>query len=216
MRKLLAEMLGTFAIVFMGTGAIITNGVSEGAVTHVGISLVFGLVVMSMIYAVGDISGAHMNPAVTLGFLASRRFRAAEVLPYILSQCAGAILASLMLRGMFPDDANLGGTIPRGSAAQSFALETVLTFLLMFVALRVSTGAKEKGLMAGVAVGSVVAFEALFAGPISGASMNPARSLGPALVSGKLGDLWIYLVATPLGAVLAALAHEVMREREPG
>lgn len=215
-KKLLAEMLGTFAIVFAGTGAIITNGTSGGAVTHAGISLVFGLVVMSMIYALGDISGAHMNPAVTLGFFAARRFGAAEIAPYIISQCAGAILASVMLRAMFPAVASLGGTNPTGSAGQSFAMEVVLTFLLMFVALRVSTGAKEKGLMAGVAVGSVVAFEALFAGPVSGASMNPARSLGPALVSGDLGNLWIYLLATPLGAVLAALAHGVMTDKGDG
>src|SRR6516162_7939582 len=149
MRKLAAEGLGTFALVFAGTGAIVINDVSGGAVTHVGIALTFGLVVLAMIYAVGDVSGAHLNPAVTLGFFAARRFEARRVVPYIASQCLGAVLASLVLRLLFPLHATLGATLPAGDAGQSFVLEAILTFILMFVILSVSTGPKEKGIMAG-------------------------------------------------------------------
>jgi aquaporin Z len=206
MRRIAAELLGTFALVFAGTGAVVIDDVTGGAVTHVGIGLTFGLVVLAMVYAVGDVSGAHLNPAVTLGFLAARRLEGRWVAPYILSQCAGAILASLTLRAMFPTNATLGATLPAGSALQSFVLEAVLTFLLMFVILSVSTGSKEKGVLAGVAVGSVIALEALFAGPISGASMNPARSLAPALVSLRLDALWLYLTAPVIGACGGVLA----------
>ncbi|MFO0808995.1 MAG: aquaporin [Gemmataceae bacterium] len=211
MRKLAAEFLGTFALVFAGTGAITINEVSGGTVTHVGVALTFGLVVLAMIYAVGDVSGAHLNPAVTLGFFAARRFPAREILPYVLSQCGGALVASALLRSLFPNQATLGSTVPSGSAVQSFVLEVVLTWLLMFVILSVSAGAKETGLMAGVAVGSVIAFEALFAGPISGASMNPARSLAPALVSGRLESLWVYLAAPALGSFLAVFTCRCVR-----
>lgn len=205
MKPLLSEAFGTFALVFMGTGAIVVNGVSGGTVTHVGVCLTFGLVVLAMIYALGEASGAHLNPAVTLGFWASGRFPARSVLPYLLAQAGGALLASLLLHTLFPTHPTLGATLPAGSAWQSFVLEVVLTGILMFVILSVSTGAKEKGLMAGVAVGSVVGLEALFAGPISGASMNPARSLAPALVSGHLEHLWVYLAAPVLGALLAVI-----------
>ncbi|HEY7310410.1 MAG TPA: MIP family channel protein [Gemmataceae bacterium] len=202
MRKLVAELFGTFALVFAGTAAIVVNNV-HGHVTHVGISLTFGLIVLALIYALGDVSGAHINPAVTLGFAAARRFPLRSVVPYIVSQCAGALLASLLLRLLFPTDAGLGATRPAGMAWQSFVMELILTLLLMVVVLAVSTGAKEKGIMAGVAVGSVIALEALFAGPVCGASMNPARSLAPALVSGNLEHLWIYLTAPIAGALLA-------------
>jgi aquaporin Z len=205
-------MLGTFALVFAGTGAIVINDVSGGTVSHVGIALTFGLIVLAMIYAVGDVSGAHLNPAVTLGFFAARRFDGCWVAPYIASQCAGALLASLALRFMFPTNATLGVTLPAGDAMQSFVLEAVLTFLLMFVILSVSTGSKEKGVLAGVAVGSVIALEALFAGPISGASMNPARSLAPALVSLRLDSLWVYLTAPVLGACAGVLACRCVQE----
>ena len=203
MRKLAAEVFGTFALVFAGTGAIIINDVSGGVVTHVGVALTFGLVVMAMIYAVGDASGAHLNPAVTIGFWAARRFALREVGPYIVAQLVGAFVASGLLRAMFLGHDTLGATLPAGAWLQSFVLETVLTFLLMFVILNVSTGAKEQGVMAGAAIGGVVALEALFAGPISGASMNPARSLAPALVSGHLQYCWLYVVAPLLGAALA-------------
>jgi aquaporin Z len=165
-----------------------------------------------MIYAVGDVSGAHLNPAVTLGFFAARRFEARWVAPYVASQCAGALLASLALRLMFPTNATLGATLPVGGALQSFVLEAILTLLLMFVILSVSTGSKEKGVLAGVAVGSVIALEALFAGPISRASMNPVRSLAPALVSLRLDSLWVYLAAPVLGACAGVLACRCVQE----
>ena len=203
MRKYLAEFIGTFALVFAGTGAVVVNDVSGGAVTHVGVAVTFGLVVMAMVYAVGDVSGAHLNPAVTCGFWVARRLPGSAVLPYVLSQFAGALAASGMLKLMFWNHATLGATRPAGPAMQSFALEAVLTFILMFVILSVATGAKEKGVMAGIAVGGVVGFEAMFGGPVSGASMNPARSLAPALVSGHLRHLWLYLVAPVLGAAAA-------------
>ncbi len=212
MRQLAAELIGTFILVFAGTGAIVINDASTGTVSHVGIALTFGLVVLAMIYAVGDVSGAHLNPAVTLGFLAARRFSAGRVVPYLASQCAGAILASLVLRLLFPAHATLGATQPAGDAVQSFVLEGILTFILMFVILGVSTGPKEKGLLAGIAVGAVIALEALFAGPISGASMNPARSLAPALVSWHLDCLWIYLTAPVLGALVAVTACRCVQE----
>lgn len=202
-RRLVAELFGTFALVFAGTGAIVVNAVSGGQVTHVGVSLTFGLIVLAMVYAVGDVSGAHLNPAVSIGFAVAGRFPAREVVPYVLAQCAGAFLASGAIRFLFPDHPNLGATLPAGTAAQSFVLEVILTLILMFVALSVATGAKERGLLAGVAVGGVVALEALFAGSICGASMNPARSLAPAVMSGLLEHLWVYLAAPTLGACLA-------------
>ena len=212
MKKLAAEFIGTFSLVFAGTGAIVVNETSNGAVTHVGVALTFGLVVLAMIYTVGDISGAHLNPAVSLGFFAARRFQLREVIPYIVSQCAGAFAASGILRLLFPRDATLGATLPAGSATQSFVLELILTAILMFVILSVSTGAAEKGITAGIAVGSVIGLEAMFAGPICGASMNPARSLAPAVVSQHLSSLWIYLVAPTTGALLAVLGCRCVRE----
>lgn len=209
MRRYLAEFVSTFALVFAGTGAIVVNDVA-GAVTHIGISLVFGLIVMAMIYSVGDISGAHMNPAVTVAFWFGNRFPLKEIAPYVVAQLLGAIAASVMLRILFFDHPNLGATLPQGPWWQSFVLEFLLTFMLMFVVLRVSVGAKEKGIMAGAAIGGTVALEALFAGPICGASMNPARSIGPALVSGQLQHLWIYLVATVAGAMFAVLVCRVI------
>jgi aquaporin Z len=212
MKKLTAEFLGTFALVFAGTGAIIINEVSGGAITHVGVALTFGLIVLAMIYTLGDVSGAHLNPAVTIGFWAAKRFPGGEVWRYVAAQISGALLASLVLKVLFPANANLGATHPAGSAMQSFVLEFILTFLLMFVILNVSTGAKEKGVTAGIAVGAVIALEALFAGPICGASMNPARSFAPALWSGHVADLWVYLLAPVLGALAAVLGCICIRE----
>jgi aquaporin NIP len=214
MKKYCAEFFGTFSLVFAGTGAIIINDVGGGTVTHVGIALTFGLVVLAMIYAVGDVSGAHLNPAVTLGFFAARRMETREVLPYIISQFAGALAASGVLRCLFPQHATLGATEPSGSNMQSFVLEAILTCLLMFVILSVSTGAKEKGITAGIAVGAIITLEALFAGPICGASMNPARSLGPSLVSAHWHSLWLYLIAPPLGALAAVPVCRCIKDKD--
>jgi aquaporin Z len=211
-RPYIAELFGTFALVFAGTGAIVINDVSGGGVSHAGIALTFGLVVLAMIYALGEVSGAHLNPAVTIGFLVAQRFPGRRVTGYIISQCVGAFAASCSLHLLFPSNVTLGATVPAGPAVQSFILEVVLTLLLMFVILSVSTGAKEKGITAGIAIGAVIAFEALFAGPISGASMNPARSLAPAFVSGRLDNLWVYLTAPVLGAAAAVLACRCIHE----
>jgi aquaporin Z len=212
MKSLVAEFIGAFALVFAGTGAIVIDGVTGGGVTHVGVALTFGLVILAMIYTLGDISGAHFNPAVTIGFWIARRLPGRSVPPYITSQLLGAITASVLLRFLFPTNATLGATLPAGPAMQSFVLEIVLTAILMFVILGVSTGAREKGITAGIAIGAVIALEALFAGPICGASMNPARSLAPALVSHHLEALWIYLTAPVLGAAFAVLACRCVRE----
>src|SRR5438128_6055736 len=214
MRKCFSEFLGSFGLVFSGTGAIVIDQVSGGAITHAGVALTFGLVVLAMIYAFGDVSGAHLNPAVTTAFAVARRFPWRAVPGYVLSQILGALAASGLLRVLFPANSTLGVTLPAGEAWQSFVLEVVLTFLLMLVILSVSTGAKEKGITAGMAVGAVIGLEAMFAGPICGASMNPARSLATALVSGHLGSLGVYLIAPTLGWVLAVPA--CCGVREPG
>jgi len=214
MKKLLAETLGTFALVFAGTGAIVVDHASGGAIGHAGVALTFGLVVMAMIHTFGDVSGAHLNPAVTVAFAAAGRFSWRDVPGYVCAQIVGAFAASGLLRALFPADATLGATLPAGSAGQSFIFEVVLTFLLMLTILSVSTGAKEKGITAGIAIGGVIALEAMFAGPICGASMNPIRSLAPALVSGHLEHLALYLVAPMLGALLAIPA--CIGVREPG
>lgn len=214
MKKLLAEALGTFALIFAGTGAIIVNHASNGAISHAGIALTFGLVVLAMIYSFGDVSGAHLNPAVSVAFAAAGRFPWREVPGYIAAQSVGAFSASGLLRVLFPADLTLGATLPTGTANQSFILEIVLTFLLMLVVLSVSTGAKEKGITAGIAIGAVIALEAMFAGPVSGASMNPVRSFAPAVVSGHLEHLWIYLAGPLIGALLAIPA--CCGVREPG
>lgn len=211
MNRLLAEFLGTFCLVFAGTGAIVVNQTTGGTVTHVGIALTFGLVVMAMIYAFGDVSGAHLNPAVTVGFALGRRFKARDVPGYVFAQVVGATAASGLLRVLFPASQTLGATLPRGAVWQSLVLEVVLTFMLMLVVLSVSSGPKERGMMAGIAVGGVVGLEAMFAGPISGASMNPARSLAPALVSGNVSTLWVYLIAPIAGAMLALPCWAVLR-----
>ena len=214
MKKYWAELFGTYILVFVGTGAIMINEITGGEVSHLGVGLSFGLVVMAMIYAIGDISGAHINPAVTLAFSVAKRFPKNQILPYISFQLVGAILASASLYFMFPEANTMGETLPlKGNWLQSFMLELVLTFILMFVVLNVSTGAKEKGVTAALAIGGVVAFEATFAGPISGASMNPARSIAPALLSGDLTHLWLYVVATTLGAVLAVYSCRLVQNK---
>ena len=210
-RKLASECIGTFALVFAGTGAIVIDHVSGGSITHPGVALTFGLIILAMIYTFGDVSGAHFNPAVTIAFAAARRLPWREAPGYVLAQLCGAFAASGLIRFLFPADATLGATLPTGTAMQSFILETVLTFLLMLVILSVSTGAKEKGITAGVAIGAVIGLEAMFAGPISGASMNPARSIAPAIVSGHLEHLWLYIAGPILGALLATPACALVR-----
>ncbi len=216
MNKLLAESLGTFCLVFAGTGAIVVNQSTGGTVTHVGVALTFGLVVMAMIYAFGDVSGAHLNPAVSVAFVLARRFPVRELPGYVAAQLVGAFTASALLRVLFPANETLGATLPTGSVWQSLVLEVVLTFMLMIVILSVSSGPKEKGIMAGIAVGGVVGLEALFAGPISGASMNPARSLAPAVVSGHVEMVWVYLLAPVVGAALAVPCFRLLRIPGPG
>lgn len=211
-RCYLAECLGTFALVFCGTGAIVINEQTHGQVTHVGIAMSFGLIVLAMIYTLGSISGAHLNPAVSIGFLISGRFKLQLLLPYIVFQISGAVLASMLLQFLFPENRNLGATIPAGSLMQSFVLECILSFLLMLVILRVTNGSKEEGMLAGIAIGATVGLEALFAGPISGASMNPARSLAPGIISGNLNTLWIYLLAPPIGTTGAAYICKLFKE----
>lgn len=211
-KSLLAEAIGTFGLVFAGTGAIIVDQSSGGSITHVGVALTFGWIVLVMIYALGDVSGAHLNPAVTIGFWVAQRFPRQKVLPYIASQILGALVASGLLRLLFPENEALGATRPAGPDWQSFLLELILTFLLMLTILNVSTGDPEKRRTAGIAIGSMVALAAMFGGPISGASMNPARSLAPAWVSGHWDHLWIYLIATPLGAMAAKFGCRWVRE----
>ncbi len=210
-RKVGAEAVGTFALVFAGCGAIMVDEITGGSLTHVGVAAVFGLVIMVMIYATGHISGAHFNPAVTVAFASSGRMPWREVLPYVGGQLAAALLAALALRLILGPVDMLGATIPAGLAAQSFALEIVMTFFLMFVIASVATDARAVGELAGVAIGGTVALEALFGGPISGASMNPARSLGPALVGGGFQHLWIYVTAPVLGAVAGSKVYELVR-----
>lgn len=210
MNRYLAEVIGTFGLVFAGCGAVVVNQLNDDVITHCGVALTWGFIVMAMIYALGDVSGAHMNPAVTISFWSAGRFAFKDVVPYIGAQCLGSIAACVVLRILFSEHEMLGATIPSGSWWQSFVLEFLLTFFLMFVVLNVSTGAKEKGIMAGAAIGAVVGLEAMFAGPVCGASMNPARSLGPALVSGHLEYLWIYLIATTAGALFAIPMHRAV------
>jgi aquaporin Z len=206
--KLAAEAFGTFCLVFAGCGAMVVNEVTGGVIGHAGIALTWGLIVAAVIYSVGDVSGAHINPAVTVGFWLAKQFPGNRVLPYVIAQVIGAFAAALMLRVLFQNSQTLGATIPHDMDLvwQSFVLELLLTLILMFVILCVAIGSKERGLMAGIAIGAVVGLEAMFAGPICGASMNPARSLAPAIVSTDahaLQSLWAYLVATLLGAALA-------------
>tara|TARA_R100000541_G_C1883352_1_gene82629 strand:- start:180 stop:827 length:648 start_codon:yes stop_codon:yes gene_type:complete len=211
---MIAELIGTFALVFCGTGAIVINEFTGGTVTHPGIAITFGLIVMGMIYAFGDISGAHINPAVTIAFAYAKKFPWKEVPLYVLAQVVGAILASLLLLYLFPDNELLGTTLPQIAVLKVFIFEVILTFFLMVVIINVSTGSKEIGVIAGIAIGSVVLLEALFAGPITGASMNPARSLAPALVSGNLQHLWLYLTAPVVGSILAVISCKLVKDEQ--
>lgn len=210
-RPLLAEAVGSFALVFAGCGAIMIDATS-GALGHLGIAFSFGLVILVMIYAFGHISGAHFNPAVTLAFAAGRHFRWRVVPQYWIAQLSGAILASIVLRGMFGDTARLGATLPAGSARQSLLMELILTFFLMLVITAVATDTRAVGQAAAIAIGATVGLDALFGGPVSGASMNPARSLAPALVGNTWTDQWIYVVGPVIGALLGVGLYQALRD----
>ncbi|MCS1351099.1 MIP/aquaporin family protein [Mechercharimyces sp. CAU 1602] len=212
-KKLLAEFIGTFFLVFAGTGAIVVNEITH-SLTHMGVALTFGLVVMALIYTFGHISGAHFNPAVTLSFLLRKEITKKLALFYVIIQMVAAIVASITVRLILGSAANLGATLPHSSWQQSFVLEIILTFVLMIVILGSAIHGKAVKSFAGLAIGATIGLEAMFAGPISGASMNPARSLGPALTSGNLHGLWIYIVAPLLGAVLATWIYGYLHERE--
>lgn len=212
LKKYIAELIGTFTLLFCGTGAIIINQETGGVITHVGVATTFGLTVAAMIYTLGNTSGAHFNPAVTIAFWLAKTFPAKQIIPYILSQAIGGLLASLTLHFLFPLNAQLGSTIPAGTDMQSFILELILTFILMFTILHVAKGNKEQGMFAGIAIGSVVLLEAMFAGPICGASMNPIRSIAPAIVSGNIAHLWIYILAPIIGAILAVVVWKFLKD----
>lgn len=209
---LVAEFIGTFALVFAGTGAVIVEHQSPGAMGNLGIAIVFGAVVMAMIYAFGPRSGAHLNPAVTLAFWVAGVFPRQQVLPYISSQFIAGIFASYVLGILFPDTTTFGETLPSGTWEQSFGLEIVITFTLMLVVLQVATGSPTQQQMAGIAIGMTVLLAAAFAGPICGASMNPARSLGPALIGKTWDYIWVYMTAPCIGALLAVPAWILLRK----
>ena len=211
MKNYISEFIGTFAMIFCGTGAMTINEITGGDVTHVGIGITWGLIVMAMIYAFGEISGAHFNPAVSIAFAYAKKFSWKEVPKYIFFQVAGAFAASLVLMWLFPKSELLGATIPTVDVWSAFVLELILTFFLMVVIINVSTGSKEVGMMAGIAIGSVVLLEALFAGPITNASMNPARSLAPNIVSGNIKGLWLYILAPIIGALLAVVSCKFVK-----
>ena len=211
MKNYISEFIGTFAMIFCGTGAMTINEITGGEVTHVGIGITWGLIVMAMIYAFGEISGAHFNPAVSIAFAYAKKFSWKEVPKYIFFQVAGAFAASLLLMWLFPKSELLGATIPTVDVWRAFVLELILTFFLMVVIINVSTGSKEVGMMAGIAIGSVVLLEALFAGPITNASMNPARSLAPNIVSGNIKELWLYILAPIIGALLAVVSCKFVK-----
>ncbi|CAA0223419.1 Major intrinsic protein; aquaporin [Tenacibaculum maritimum] len=211
MKKYFAEFIGTFILIFCGTGAMTINEVTGGEVTHVGIGLTWGFAVMAMIYAFGEVSGAHLNPAVSIAFAYAKKFSWKEVPKYIVAQLLGAILASVVLWLLFPKSEYLGATIPSMESWRAFILEFLLSFFLMLTIINVSTGSREVGTMAGIAIGGMVLLEAIFAGPMTKASMNPARSIAPGLISGHLEHLWLYILAPVLGALLAVISCKLVK-----
>lgn len=214
MRKYLSEFIGTFILVFVGTGCVVVNQQTNGALGLSGIATVWGLAIIAMVYAFGDISGTHLNPAVTVAFAIDKRFDWKEVPPFLVAQFVGALAASFTLHFLFPENKTLALTQPSGSEVQSLILEIIMMFILMLVILRVSVGAKEKGITAGIAIGGTVWLLVLFGGPISGTGLNPTRSLAPAIVVGNFQSLWLYIVAPFAGAILAVFVHRVIHITE--
>lgn len=210
-KRCFAETIGTFGLVFATAGANVVDELSDGQITHLGVGIVSGLIITAMIYAVGHVSGAHFNPAVTVGFTVGRHFPLREAPIYCASQLVGAGIGALSLRALFGEVGIMGGTVPRGSALESFGFEIPLTFILMFVIMAVATDSRAQGAHAALAIGATVALNSIFGGPISGASMNPARSFGPALAAWNWGDHWIYWTAPFVGAVVAAVAYNVLK-----
>lgn len=211
-RAYLAEFIGTFALVFAGTGAIIVDSLT-GEISHIGVAMTFGLVIGVMVYSLGHISCAHFNPAVSIGFLFSKRYEKDQMFFYILSQITGAVFASSLLFLIFGNVASLGATLPLGGWTESFVLEIAMTFFLMFVIVSVATDSRVKPEVSGIAIGGVVAMNSLFGGPISGASMNPARSLGPAIVGGIIKFQEIYIVAPVIGSIIAVVTYQFIRKK---
>ncbi|MEM9680918.1 MAG: aquaporin [Bacteroidota bacterium] len=214
MKRYIAELIGTFGMVFCGCGAMTIDEITGGSISHVGVAITWGLIVMAMIYAFGEISGAHFNPAVTIGFAFAKKFNWKDVPKYITFQALGAFLAIAILWVLFPESESFGHTYPRTGFEpyKAFILEFLLTFFLMVVIINVSTGSKENGTMAAIAVGSVILLEAMFAGPMTKASMNPVRSLAPAIISGNLQHLWLYLTAPILGALTAVSSCKLVKD----
>ncbi|HRG89235.1 MAG TPA: aquaporin [Chitinophagales bacterium] len=212
MKKYLSEALGTFILIFAGTGCVIVNTQTGGALGLPGIAAVWGLLIIALIYAFGDISGTHLNPAVTIAFAVDKRFEWKEVPAYLGSQFTGALAGSLVLHLLFPNDTQLGITQPSGSESQAFIMELIMTFILMMVILRISVGAKEKGITAGIAIGGTVWLLVLFGGPVCGTSLNPTRSLAPAIVTGNMNAIWVYLTAPFAGALSAVFIHKLLHE----
>ncbi|HEX6116836.1 MAG TPA: MIP family channel protein [Solirubrobacterales bacterium] len=211
-RRAAAEGIAAFALVFAGCGAIVADEVYGGALGVVGVALVFGLIIMAMVYATGHLSGAHINPAVTVAFALTRHFPAREAVSYVAAQIAGAAVAALLLLAIWPDKpADLGATVPSVEVGSALVYEVVMTAFLMFVIMAVATDVRAVGSAAAIAIGSTVGLDALFGGVVTGASMNPARSLGPAIASGEWTDLWVYVAGPVAGAALGALAYQAVR-----
>ena len=213
-RRAAAEGLAAFALVFAGCGAVVADAAYDGSLGVVGIAIVFGLVIMVMVYAIGHLSGAHINPAVTVAFALTRHFPAREAAAYIGAQVTGAVLGALTLLAVWPSKpASLGSTVPSVGVGSALTYEAILTALLMFVILAVATDTRAVGAAAAIAIGGTIGLDALFGGPVTGASMNPARSFGPALVAGEWTDFWVYVVGPIAGAALGGLAYQVVRGR---
>ena len=211
-RRAAAEAIAAFALVFAGCGAIVADARYDGALGTVGIAFVFGLIIMVMVYATGHLSGAHINPAVTIAFTLTRHFPAREGAAYVVAQLAGATAGALTLLAVWTDKpASLGATTPSVGAGSALVYELILTAFLMFVIIAVATDTRAVGAAAAIAIGGTVGLDALFGGPVTGASMNPARSFGPALASGEWQDFWVYVAGPLLGAALGALAYQLIR-----